>query len=219
MKSERKAPVLGMRFGRLRVLAEAPPRNSRRYWRCVCDCGRECVVEEYHLKSGHTKSCGCYRREVPKGKRLDLTGQRYGRLLVLGPVPSKDGEADYIYWDCLCDCGNRCICHKENLRGGNTQSCGCLREEQRKENMRKNIHFVDGTCIEKIACQKENAANTSGHRGVYRRENGKWRASIEFRGKRYNLGTFMTFEEAVAARQEGERMYQDFLDAYYASAK
>ncbi len=108
------------------------------------------------------------------------------------------------------------LCSADSLKSGNVRSCGCLQAEQRKKNMEKAIHFVDGTCIERIACQREYVTNTSGHRGVYRRKNGKWRASIEFRGKRYNLGTFATFEEAVAARKEGEKMYQDFLEAYYA---
>lgn len=83
--------------------------------------------------------------------------------------------------------------------------------------MKTAIHFVDGTCVEKIACQKESAANTSGHRGVYRRENGKWRASMEFQRKRINLGTYDTFEEAVAARLNGEEIYRNFLTEYYAN--
>ena len=49
-------------------------------------------MEESHLKSGHTKSCGCYRRELPRQRQLDLTGRRYGRLLVLGPVAEADGS-------------------------------------------------------------------------------------------------------------------------------
>lgn len=78
------------------------------------------------------------------------------------------------------------------------------------------IHFVDGTCVEKIACQKLISTNTSGHRGVSRRSNGTWRASIGFRGKRYDLGTYHSMDEAVTARLEGEKMYQEFLAHYYA---
>jgi len=79
------------------------------------------------------------------------------------------------------------------------------------------IHFVDGTCVEKIACQKLIATNTSGHQGVSRRKNGTWRACINFRGKRYDLGTFSSYERAVGARLEGEKMYQKFLQNYYAN--
>ncbi len=55
-------------------------------------------------------------------------------------------------------------------------------------------------------------------RGVSRRKNGTWRACIDFRGRRYDLGTFSSFEKAVEAREKGERMYQDFLEDYYADA-
>lgn len=104
---------------------------------------------------------------------------------------------------------------KENLRLGKTRSCGCLRQEQRKVNMRKSIHFAENTCLERIASRKEAVNNTSGHRGVYRRENEKWRASIGFQGKVYNLGTFVDYEDAVKARLEAEKKYYDtFLEQY-----
>lgn len=204
----------GMRFGGLTLIEEAPSRNYRRYWRCVCDCGKECVVEEYHLKIGHTKSCGCLRVQHGRNQAINLTGMRFGRLTAVEATEQRSKNS--VIWRCRCDCGEEVLCSADSLKSGNVRSCGCLQAEQRKKNMEKAIHFVDGTCIERIACQREYVTNTSGHRGVYRRKNGKWRASIEFRGKRYNLGTFATFEEAVAARKEGEKMYQDFLEAYYA---
>ena len=119
------------------------------------------------------------------------------------------------YWLCQCDYGKQCICQKENLRSGVTRSCGCLQEAQRKVNMKKTIHFMDGTCVERIACRKTFSNNTSGHRGVYRRENNRWRASIGFQGKSYNLGSFATYEEAVQARLDAEkRLYDPFLAKY-----
>lgn len=53
----------------LTVLEEAEPKVSssgRKYRqkRCRCSCGREVVVQLRHLKSGHTKSCGCFHRDV-----------------------------------------------------------------------------------------------------------------------------------------------------------
>ena len=85
------------------------------------------------------------------------------------------------YWLCQCDCGKQCICQKENLRSGVTRSCGCLQEAQRKVNMKKAIHFMDGTCVERIACRKTFSNNTSGHREVYRRENTDGEHPLAFR--------------------------------------
>lgn len=60
----------GMRFGRLTVIEEAGRAADRHIlWRCVCDCGKETVVSSRELKSGHTKSCGCYRAEALKKAR------------------------------------------------------------------------------------------------------------------------------------------------------
>jgi hypothetical protein len=57
--------MLGRRFGRLVVEAEAP-RTSHDRWRVVCDCGDERVVFGPMLRSGKTGSCGCLRREVQR---------------------------------------------------------------------------------------------------------------------------------------------------------
>lgn len=203
----------GRQFGRLTVIKEMPKRKNKYFWLCRCECGNEKLVEESHLKSGHTRSCGCYRRDIMRSKRVDLTGERYGRLLIQGPVRAEDGTIRG--WKCLCDCGNVCVCQKGNLRSGITKSCGCLQEEQRKKNMEKAIHFVEGTCVERIASRKTFASNTTGHRGVYRRENNRWRASIGFQGKIYNLGSFADYEDAVKARLEAEeRLYTPFLARY-----
>lgn len=57
--------------------------------------------------------------------KIDLTGRRFGRLVVLREAEqrSKSGE---VMWVCRCDCGN--ICEKVGLylRCGDTKSCGCI---------------------------------------------------------------------------------------------
>lgn len=47
--------------------------------------------------------------------------------------------------------------------------------------------------------------NSTGYKGVYQRENGKYRATITLNKKRENLGTFETKEEAYAAYCEAAR--------------
>lgn len=56
------------------------------------------------------------------GKKINLTGQRFGRLIVLEDSGAK--------WKCLCDCGNVKDVRSSGLRSGNTKSCGCLHKEQ-----------------------------------------------------------------------------------------
>ncbi len=56
----------GERFGLLTVCDRANKSDSSGnvYWNCVCECGKEIVVSGCHLRSGHTKSCGCFFAEA-----------------------------------------------------------------------------------------------------------------------------------------------------------
>lgn len=58
--------------------------------------------------------------------RYDLTGQRFGRLLVVSYIASTSGNSR---WECICDCGARFKVRGSSLRSGYTRSCGCLRAE------------------------------------------------------------------------------------------
>ena len=53
----------GELFGRLTVLERTSDRSHGAQWICKCDCGAQTVVLSYNLRSGHTRSCGCFSRE------------------------------------------------------------------------------------------------------------------------------------------------------------
>ena len=55
--------------------------------------------------------------------RIDLSNQRFGRLVVIEMVGTKTGHS---IWKCLCDCGNVRLNVDSNLKTGSTKSCGCL---------------------------------------------------------------------------------------------
>lgn len=60
--------LTGMQFYRLRVVSRAenyrsPCGSTGTRWNCVCKCGWELQVTGTALRSGQTKSCGCYRRD------------------------------------------------------------------------------------------------------------------------------------------------------------
>ena len=64
-------------------------------------------------------------------KKIDLTGQPFGRLLVLHECGrSKGGN---VLWKCRCECGNECIVCSDALRNQRTRSCGCLRRDIARE--------------------------------------------------------------------------------------
>ena len=55
-------------------------------------------------------------------RRIDLTNQRFGRLVVLMFVGKEK-------WSCHCDCGKIVEVYRGHLRDGHTKSCGCLRKD------------------------------------------------------------------------------------------
>ena len=68
----------------------------------------------------------------PGSHNIDLTGQRFGMLL----VESFSGTTDKYQnkkWLCKCDCGNKCEVTTTNLRQGKTTSCKCNQYKKGKD--------------------------------------------------------------------------------------
>ena len=63
-------------------------------------------------------------------KAIDVTGQRFGRLVVVGRS-SRQSSAGAL-WVCTCDCGGEAVTTSLKLRVGHTKSCGCLNAEARR---------------------------------------------------------------------------------------
>jgi len=65
----------------------------------------------------------------------DITGQRFGRLVVVGPTENRERRS--VVWKCDCDCGQVAMSIATHLRNGKTQSCGCLAREVLADRNRK----------------------------------------------------------------------------------
>lgn len=129
--------VEGQQFGRLTALRRVPAPEGKKgaYWYCRCSCGGEKVVPVLRLLNGATASCGCLARENGRRTLIDLTGQRFGRWVVIGRgqdyiTPTKRPRPT---WVCRCDCGTVREVIGSNLTSGRThlsRSCGCLHSER-----------------------------------------------------------------------------------------
>lgn len=119
--------LTGKRFGHILVLSrfsnECPPK-----WKCLCGCGNEFVTRGSFLVNGHTKSCGCRKKQL---RIKDMVGKRFGHLVVLkqGADEVTKNGLRHIRWVCKCDCGRISLIRGTSLRNGHTLSCGCLRVE------------------------------------------------------------------------------------------
>lgn len=57
---------IGLRFGRIQIIGfdDIKLNTHKIRAKCLCDCGKETLVFLSSLRSGNTKSCGCYHREI-----------------------------------------------------------------------------------------------------------------------------------------------------------
>ena len=118
-------------------------------------------------------------------KKLDLTGQRFGKLTALHRGERIGGGAA---WVCRCDCGQKVVVRSDNLRNGRTKSCGCQRRKQ---------------IAEMTKVRRNNTSSVTGVEWLPRRR--RWKASICFNKRRYYLGEYALFEDAVEARRMAEK--------------
>lgn len=114
------------------------------------------------------------------GRKIDLTGQRFGRWTVVSQADSKNGDT---VWNCVCECDKKKVVVGYTLTKGKSLSCGCLRKELASD--RVSIHGYCGTpeyvvWLHIIArCENENSKDfhNYGGRGIKMCE--EWRSSFE----------------------------------------
>lgn len=135
----KKIDLTNMVFGEWTVLREATKdeKNNKpgAYWKCRCSCGTEKIINGQTLRNNESKSCGCKVSEhlsnsLKNKNCIDITGKRFGRLVVLGRNYEEEKKHNNnTYWNCKCDCGRIITVVKSSLIQGQTKSCGCLRRE------------------------------------------------------------------------------------------
>lgn len=105
---------------------------------------------------------------------MDLTGQRFGRLLVVEkdePFITKSGQKQ-VRWLCQCDCGNTTSVSTAYLRNGKTKSCGCLQRDRAKEantkhgDYKNRLYLIYKKMINRCTDEKTPCYKNYGGRGI-----------------------------------------------------
>lgn len=223
--------LVGMKFGRLLVIKRADEdymyKGVKPYprWECLCDCGNTTIVKGDDLRSGRTKSCGCYLRDTMS--EIGKTNKQYNdheecdnyiklfdkNNTILVDIEDYDKIKD-IYWS---------IGQKGYVTGYNqgkrvqlhrfiTDCPSDLKvdhiggEKTRWDNRKSNLRI--STDAQNDMNKKLAKNNTSGVTGVvWNKQEQKWTARIGVNGKRIFLGYYINFEDAVKARKEAEEKY------------
>lgn len=128
--------LTGKKFGKWTVLKYVGRnKHNQILWLCLCECGTVKEVTGLSLRNGTSKSCGCLRDKLSSERNaIDLTGKKFGKLLVLKRLPSKPELIHQdSWWLCKCDCGNIKEVSHNSLVAGQVKSCGCLFANRRQQ--------------------------------------------------------------------------------------
>lgn len=103
-------------------------------------------------------------------KKVDLTGMLFGRFRVLSEADrSKSG---HVMWACVCQCGTVKTVSGAALRSGNTQSCGCQKNESASQRLTKHgmskspLYAVWSTMKDRCLNEKSSDYGLYGGRGI-----------------------------------------------------
>lgn len=214
----RKAGDLtGKVFGHLTVIRKGNPYVSPKgvkkvRWLCQCDCGKQIQTFTHSLTSGQTKSCGHARLDYMKSKSpvIDLTGQRFGQLVVIKDDGTRERRA--VKWLCQCDCGRTTRVIGKNLQSGGITSCGHDMDQIRKETLKKYVEDYQkktpGTRLDSLGT-KASKNNQLGERNIsIVRYKGQERYRVAVMYKRHQYGGIRdTLEKAIELREQLRKKY------------
>lgn len=172
--------------------------NGKRYYHCICQCGKEKDILPYLLNGGKTMSCGCMAK---LGKGADLTGEVRGNLT----IENKIIIGNRTFYKVRCVCGNEKLVATNQINL--ITSCGCRTGTGEKIRDSLKPYLKNGTYLPGLTRKTVNKNNTSGYKGVsYRKDRNKYRAYIKYQRKNIFLGYYDKLEDAVEARKIAEKI-------------
>lgn len=215
--------LTGKKFNRLTGIKPIGVNNSGQYvWEWLCDCGNTHVTVATSVIQEHTKSCGCYAKEVagihskthgmtttpeygawknaisrccdPKNKKY---GDYGGRGITVCPEWNQPADVGFIKF-------------YEDM--GESRGLTLERVDVNKGYSKENCIWADR--FTQGYNTRQHKTNSSGKTGVSENKDGTWQAYINYKGKRYPLGEYRTFDEAKSAREAAEIKYYGQLKGH-----
>lgn len=216
-----KSDLTGQRFGRLVALYTVPSNNYRARWHCVCDCGNTKDVLQQNLVNGHARSCGCLHAERNREKLAAInsalgredhheTKTRLYRIWIgiksrcFGPTSSSYGKYGARGIIVCPEWAESFSAFKEwALAHGYTDELSIDRVDVDGNYSPENCRWAGGSV--QAFNKRKPRRNSSGHVGVsWNKKDGRWVAYITKDYVVHYLGSFASFEDAVAAREAAE---------------
>lgn len=156
------------------------------------------------------------------GRKLEISGMVFKNLKAIRNTEEKYNGRYIWEFECLL-CGKKIRAVAASVKHGDIGGCGCHRlANLNTMPINEKLGLVDGTNVSRIVSENLQKNNTSGRTGVsLHRQRGRkdaYIAYIDFKGKRYHLGSYADADDAIKARERAEKeLYGDFLK-WYANA-
>lgn len=199
------------------MLKDVGTKNGSRMWLCQCECGNLHTAQGSSVKIGHTLSCGCLQAEnTAKANTTHGKSSSKEYFIYHKMINRCYNENDHKYLNygargvVVCDRWLKSFSNFYEDMGDKPEGLTLERKEV-------NGDYEPSNCIwdtpsEQAFNQRRSKANTSGKTGVsFCDKRGLWLAKIWKETKAYYLGAFITFEEAVEARQKAELNLYGYL--------
>lgn len=178
-------------------------------WHCKCKCGNELDVDTRNLNSGHTKSCGCYQKEMASKNTYDMSNYEDENIKVLEAAGSDNQQI--ALWKCICKhCGNIFVIRGSRIRNGATQSCGCVHSYNEKNIIKlltdNNIEFASQYTFPDLIGL--NGGRLRFDFAIFK--NGKLSHLIEYNGLQHYEQAQCSWSEGFQILQEHDKMKQKY---------
>ena len=225
--------LIGKKFSKLTPIKPgedyiSPSGSHYAQWWCKCDCGNPelVLVRGIHLKNGHTKSCGCFHKEV--ARQNGLNNKRFNKYDLSGEYgiswtnnTNKEFYFDLEDYDKIKNYGwyennaGYIVAHNGNKTIRlNRLVMDCDENGNDVDHIKHNL-YDNRKILLRICTHQKNSFNskkpinnTSGITGVsYDKNRNKWVAEIRINNKKIFLGRFNCKEDAVKIRKDAEKKY------------
>lgn len=228
IKTKPRKDLTGMTFGKLTVLEQGPDLihsgQRRTSWHCKCSCGNPeiLLISGDSLKSNHTKSCGCIKKETcARNNTYDLSGE-YGRCIMNDGSEFIFDKDDYnlirqyvwhlttngyiitSIYDKATKSSYGMLLHRYLMGVENISWKEFVVDHINgniRDNRRDNLRVI--TQSQNGMNSRTPKNNSSGCVGVSK-QNNKWVAHIKVNWEDIYLGIYERYEDVVVARKEAE---------------
>lgn len=205
---------VGNRYGRWEVIEErGRSKTGQAVWLCRCDCGNTATIVGTELRQGRTHSCGCLRREIAKKQMtthgLSRTPLFYNHRNMISRCYNSN-DKDFPRYGGRKPPANPISVCKEWKHNFKAYYDWCM-ENGWKHGLQVDRIDNNGnycpencrvtTCYINSHNRRKMSTNTSGYEGVtYVQDMHKYHARLMRKGKRVNLGYYLTAKDGAIAR-------------------